>query len=172
VKAQYAKWKSPLGYLHLLASDQALLSLAFDRNLPAILKRLAVGEMIEGDNPIIRQAKAELSEYFEGRRRFFEVALEPRGTEFQKRVWAGLLRIPYGERISYRDQARTLDYASAVRAVGSANGRNPLAIIIPCHRVVRSDSTLGGYAGGLEIKERLLALESGHVLSESGHQQQ
>jgi len=157
---RYAVWNSPIGNLHLLAGDDALLSLAFDLNMPAILKRLAISEFAEGDNSIIRQAKLELSEYFLGRRMSFEVPVELHGTEFQLRVWQGLRGIPYGERISYRVQARGLSCESAVRAVGSANGRNPVAIIVPCHRVVRSDNTLGGYAGGLGIKAQLLMLES------------
>jgi len=156
----YSVWKSPIGNLHLIARDDALLSLSFDQNTPAILKRLGITELIEHENPLIRQAKSELGEYFEGRRTSFEVHVDLRGTEFQKRVWESLLKIPYGERISYRDQARGLAHEKAVRAVGSANGRNPVAIIVPCHRVVRSDNTLGGYAGGLRIKEQLLMLES------------
>lgn len=164
MKTYYSTWQSPVGNLHLIAGDEALLTLAFERNMPAILKRLGVTELNEQENSIIRQAKAELGEYFEGRRTNFEVPVELQGTEFQKRVWESLRRIPYGERISYRDQARSLAHETAVRAVGSANGRNPVAIIVPCHRVVRSDSTLGGYAGGLDIKEQLLMLESGNIL--------
>jgi methylated-DNA-[protein]-cysteine S-methyltransferase len=164
MKAYYSTWKSPVGNLHLIAGDEALLSLSFDRNMPAILKRLGVIELNEQENSIIRQAKAELGEYFQGLRTNFQVPVELHGTEFQKRVWESLLRIPYGERISYRDQARSLAHETAVRAVGSANGRNPVAIIVPCHRVVRSDNTLGGYAGGLEVKDHLLMLESGNSL--------
>lgn len=156
----YTQWMSPVGILHLIAGDEALLSLSFDRNMPAILKRLGVTELNEQENSIIRQAKAELVEYFQGRRTSFEVPVEMQGTEFQKLVWESLRKIPYGKRISYRDQARGLAQPTAVRAVGSANGRNPVAIIVPCHRVVRSDSTLGGYAGGLDVKDQLLMLES------------
>jgi methylated-DNA-[protein]-cysteine S-methyltransferase len=160
LKAYRLAWMSPIGKLHFIASDEALLCLGFDQNLQACHKRLAIGELIERENPVIAQAKEELFEYFEGKRRSFSVPIALQGTEFQKRVWEGLRGIPFGATISYREQARDLGHPSAVRATGTANGRNPVAIIVPCHRVVRSDGTLGGYAGGLAIKANLLEMES------------
>lgn len=110
---------------------------------------------------ILRRTAFQLSEYFEGSRTIFDLSLAPEGTEFQRRVWAELRRIPWGERISYGELARRIDAPDAVRAVGAANGRNPIAIVIPCHRVVGADGSLTGYAGGIHRKRRLLALESG-----------
>ena len=98
-------------------------------------------------------------EYLEGRRTAFDLPLDLRGTEFQLRVWAALRGIPYGETRSYREVARALQRPRAVRAVGSANGANPLPLVIPCHRVVASDGKLGGYGGGLALKAKLLAME-------------
>jgi len=160
MKAYKAQWMSPVGKLHFIATDQALLCLAFDQNSDACQCRLDVGELAEQENPIISQVKRELAEYFEGKRRSFSVPLQLHGTEFQKKAWEALRSIPFGATISYQQQAAQLGQAGAVRATGTANGRNPVAIIVPCHRVVRSDGTLGGYAGGLHIKASLLALES------------
>lgn len=101
----------------------------------------------------------QLAEYFRGERREFDLPLAPRGTEFQRKVWAALRRIPFGKTISYRQLAQNIGNPAAMRAVGGANGANPIAIIIPCHRVVAADGTLGGYTGGLGFKRRLLELE-------------
>ena len=151
---------SPIGRLHLIASDQALLCLAFDQNRDACQVRLGIADCLERENRVIEKAKLELGEYFAGRRRSFSVPISLQGTAFQQRVWECLRSIPFGATISYREQARDLGQAAAVRATGSANGRNPIAIIVPCHRVVRSDGTLGGYAGGLGTKAGLLELEA------------
>ena len=107
----------------------------------------------------LRTAKRQLSEYFDGTRRDFELPLAPDGTVFQRRVWDELCRIPYGETISYGELAHRIRKPTASRAVGAANGRNPLAIIVPCHRVIGADGTLTGYGGGLPTKQALLALE-------------
>jgi methylated-DNA-[protein]-cysteine S-methyltransferase len=104
---------------------------------------------------------AQLTEYFAGTRRDFDLPLAPAGTPFQQRVWKALLRIPYGETMSYGELAARIGQRSASRAVGLANGSNPLPIVIPCHRVIGANGTLTGYGGGLAIKERLLALERG-----------
>ncbi|WP_305080404.1 methylated-DNA--[protein]-cysteine S-methyltransferase [Microbulbifer sp. YPW16] len=104
-------------------------------------------------------ASTQLGEYLDGRRRAFELPLQPPGTPFQQRVWAALQDIPYGETRSYLQQAEALGNPRAVRAVARANGANPLAIVIPCHRVIGADGTLTGYAGGLDLKARLLSLE-------------
>jgi methylated-DNA-[protein]-cysteine S-methyltransferase len=160
MKTYRLDWMSPLGKLHLIANDRELLSLAFDQNRDACQLRLGISASEERENAILGQAKRELVEYFAGKRRAFTVPFELQGTEFQKKAWQALRNIPFGATISYRDQARELGQEGAVRATGSANGRNPIAIIVPCHRVVRSDGTLGGYAGGLDIKAGLLELEA------------
>jgi methylated-DNA-[protein]-cysteine S-methyltransferase len=106
-----------------------------------------------------REAVRQLDEYFAGTRRRFDLPLAPAGTPFQQRVWQGLTEIPYGETISYAELARRIGRPAAVRAVGAANGRNPLAIVVPCHRVIGSDGRLVGYGGGLPVKAALLELE-------------
>ena len=105
------------------------------------------------------EAVTQILEYLEGKRTRFDVPLDLRGTDFQVAVWNGLLSIPYGETRTYQDLARQLGRPRAVRAVGAANGANPLALVVPCHRVVASGGRLGGYGGGLELKARLLAME-------------
>lgn len=110
-------------------------------------------------NPILEQTLAELSEYFEGKRREFDIPLAPRGSAFQKKVWNALLGVPYGSVCSYGDIARRIGEPTASRAVGHANGRNPIPIIVPCHRVVGTSGALTGYGGGLHVKEFLLGLE-------------
>lgn len=160
MKAYYHRWNSPIGTLHFIADDTALLALAYDGNVEAIRSRLEIREQREGENPIIAQAKAELVEYFERNRDSFTVPIRLVGTEFQKKVWQVLRKIPFGGKKSYLEQARELGSELAVRAVGTANGQNPISILVPCHRVVRKDGSLGGYAGGLPAKEKLLELES------------
>lgn len=112
-----------------------------------------------GAGAVVRQAEQELREYFAGRRRTFTVKLDLEGTEFQRKAWQAMRKIPFGETISYGDQARKVGKPKAYRAVGSANGKNPIPIIVPCHRVLASDGSLGGYSLGLSMKRRLLALE-------------
>jgi methylated-DNA-[protein]-cysteine S-methyltransferase len=111
-------------------------------------------------HPLLCETKRQLDEYFAGKRRNFELPLEFRGTEFQRRVWAALLTIPYGETRTYRQIAEQIGNPLAVRAVGAANGRNPIAIVAPCHRVIGSSGDLTGFGGGLEAKARLLSLEA------------
>lgn len=113
------------------------------------------------DSPVIRQCCKELDEYFEGERTCFDVKVTPKGTAFQQKVWAELMNIPYGKTISYARLAQNCNQPKACRAVGSANGKNPVAIIIPCHRVIASDGKLGGYAYGIDVKRSLLILEKG-----------
>lgn len=107
-----------------------------------------------------RAAERELAEYFAGKRRNFKLKLAPQGTEFQQRVWAQLKKIPYGKTVSYQELARAVGKPRAVRAVASACGANPIAIVIPCHRVIRSDGSLGGYASGVKVKQALLEFEA------------
>jgi len=108
---------------------------------------------------LIRMAKSQLEEYFEGKRKNFDMALSPEGTEFQKKVWMALLEIPYGETRSYKEIGERIGCPKGSRAVGFANNRNPISIMIPCHRVIGSDGSLIGYGGGLENKKKLLLLE-------------
>ncbi len=113
----------------------------------------------DSDHPLVQAAARQLLEYLEGRRREFDLPVAYRGTAFQMRVWRALCEIPYGETRSYGELARALGSPGAARAVGSANAANPVAIVVPCHRVIRSDGSLGGYGGGEPIKRRLLELE-------------
>jgi methylated-DNA-[protein]-cysteine S-methyltransferase len=137
--------------LLLLVSERGLVALEFDRGRT----REGWVESPAQTAPYARQ----LEEYFAGRRRGFDLPLDLRGTGFQKRCWQELLKIPYGETRSYADIARAIGNPLAVRAVGLANGQNPIAIIVPCHRVIGSDGSLTGYGGGLETKRWLLELE-------------
>jgi O-6-methylguanine DNA methyltransferase len=113
-------------------------------------------EQIDRNRGIVEQ----LLEYLDGDRMDFDIPLDLRGTEFQRRVWDALQEIPFGERRSYRDIAKAIGHPKAVRAVGAANGSNPVSLVVPCHRVINSDGKLGGYGGGLKLKARLLAMES------------
>ena len=125
----------------------------------ARIQKLLNAQFIEKNSDVIETTKVQLSEYFSGARTSFDLPLITAGTSFQKSVWDALQTIRYGETLSYRDLATTIDNEGAVRAVGTANGANALAIIIPCHRVIASDGSMGGYGGGLPLKKRLLALE-------------
>lgn len=143
------KITTPIGSIFLVASERALHQVHWEEqaNVPF------------GENEILIEAKKQLSEYFQGKRSDFDLTMEAQGTEFQKKVWARLSQIPFGETRSYKDIAIELKDKNACRAVGTANGKNPLSIFVPCHRVISSDGSLGGYAGGLEIKTKLLRLE-------------
>ena len=147
---------SPIGRLLLAGDDGALRLIHFQRDRP----RRPDESWRENARPFAR-AVAELESYFRGERRAFTVPLAPEGTPCQRRVWDALLEIPYGETTSYGEIARRIGQPHASRAVGLANGSNPLPIIIPCHRVIGSNGSLTGYGGGLPIKQQLLALERG-----------
>ncbi len=150
---------SPLGLLRLHADAGALtaVQLPGEDAPPAI----AGDEAADGaGEPILRDAARQLAEYFAGERREFALPLAPRGTEFQQRVWRALIAIPFGATRSYGEQARAIGRPSASRAVGAANGQNPIAIIVPCHRVIGASGALTGYAGGLAAKRWLLAHEA------------
>jgi O-6-methylguanine DNA methyltransferase len=158
----------PIGPLFLAASDRGLVALEFDARAPGqqsirpnprnVRKE---GERIafEPSENRLRPYLHELNEYFAGQRRKFTFPLDLRGTDFQLACWRALLAIPYGETRTYADIARAVGKPNAFRAVGMANNRNPIAIVVPCHRVIASDGTLCGYGGGLDIKRRLLELE-------------
>jgi O-6-methylguanine DNA methyltransferase len=152
----YARTESPAGPLFLAASAKGLVRLEFETRVQKFdSKKLSLQESREALAPYIR----ELREYFSGQRRAFSVPLDLRGTEFQLQCWHALLDIPYGETRTYRDIAVRIGHPHAFRAVGMANNRNPIAIIVPCHRVIASDGTLCGYGGGLDLKRKLLELE-------------
>ena len=148
---------SPVGELKLVASDKGLAAILWENDDPL---RVRLGPLVEeGDNSILLEAERQLGAYFEGELKSFTVPLDFKGTEFQKAVWQALLTIPFGETRSYGDIARQIGKPMAFRAVGAANGRNPISIIAPCHRVIGSTGGLTGFAGGLAAKERLLELE-------------
>ena len=150
---------SPVGTLTLVATGKGLVAVLWPQDDP---RRVRLPVLTRDDNhPVLRKAETELTEYFAGKRKRFTVTLDFAGTDFQKRVWRALLEIPFGETRSYRDIAVKLGKPTATRAVGAANGRNPISIIAPCHRVVAANGALTGFAGGLETKARLLALEAG-----------
>ena len=162
----YKTIASPVGELKLVASDKGLAAILWQDDNP---KRVRLG-LLEEDpgNPILLETERQLAAYFAGELRAFTVPLDFKGTDFQKGVWQALLTIPFGETRSYGQIARQLGRPTAVRAVGAANGKNPISIIAPCHRVVGSTGALTGFAGGLATKERLLALERGAVKGTPG----
>ena len=146
---------SPVGPLMLAADDNGLRHIEFrDNRHPADRS-----DWHGGDNEILDATVVQLREYFDGERRDFDLPLAPQGTEFQRVVWQELARIPYGATISYAQLAQRVGNASAMRAVGAANGRNPLPIVLPCHRVIGADGSLTGFGGGLPTKQFLLRLE-------------
>lgn len=148
---------SPVGELTLVASDAGLVAILWENDEP---DRVRLGAMTRDENdPILTKAEEQLHAYFAGELTRFTVPLDFHGTDFQKSVWAALLTIPFGETRSYGEIARQIGRPSASRAVGAANGRNPISIIAPCHRVVGSNGALTGFAGGLEAKALLLGLE-------------
>jgi len=153
----YSKVESPIGPVNLAVSGRVLMLLEFDRGtFPPTKPKATWTESA----PAIREYVHELDEYFAGERRQFTFPLDLRGTEFQLKCWRALLEIPYGETCSYADIARAVGQPRGFRAVGLANNRNPIAIVVPCHRVIASDGTLCGYGGGLDIKQKLLDLEA------------
>jgi methylated-DNA-[protein]-cysteine S-methyltransferase len=153
----YKMMESPVGKLKLVAGDKGLMAILWENDRPS---RVRLGELVEDvRQPVLVETERQLGEYFVGKRREFSVALDMRGTRFQRDVWAALLAIPFGETRSYWQLARQLGNPQATRAVGAANGRNPVSIIVPCHRVIGSSGKLTGFAGGLDVKARLLDLE-------------
>lgn len=148
------KMNSKVGPLYLVASEKGLKGVLWRK--PSISMGPVNSDAIQD---ILQATEQQLKEYLEGRRQTFDLILDVDGTEFQKKVWQQLSRIPYGKTCSYKDIAVLLNDKNASRAVGTANGRNPISIIVPCHRVISSDGSLGGYAGGLDIKTQLLTLE-------------
>jgi methylated-DNA-[protein]-cysteine S-methyltransferase len=148
---------SPVGELTLIASATGLRAVLWPHDDTSRVK--VPHSEPSDDHQILNQAAEELDRYFNGGHRQFAIALDLRGTEFQQAVWLSLANIPYGQTVSYAEQAKRLGRPRAVRAVGSANARNPISIVLPCHRVVGSDGSLTGFAGGLDTKRQLLQLE-------------
>ena len=151
---------SPIGPLTAVAEGDALICLYMDdqQYLPDPDR---FGPADPGDSVVLKETERQLAEYFAGERTEFDLPLAAEGTPFQRRVWAALCDIPYGETISYGELARLVDRPEAARAVGAANGQNPIAIVVPCHRVIGADGSLTGYAGGLDAKRALLEHEQG-----------
>lgn len=155
----YKFMDSPVGKLKLVANERGIVAILWQNDKP---HRVRLDDLFEGvEFPLLIKAEKQLQEYFSGHRKSFSMPLDMRGTPFQKQVWTALLDIPFGETRSYGELAKQIGYPAASRAVGAANGRNPISIIVPCHRVIGSSGSLTGFAGGLEIKARLLALERG-----------
>jgi len=149
--------ESPVGTLKLVANDKGLVAILWENDRP---NRVCLDEMIANErHPVLVETERQLGEYFAGKRKTFSVVLDMRGTHFQKDVWEALRAIPFGETRSYAQLAKQLGNPRATRAVGAANGRNPVSIIVPCHRVIGSTGKLTGFAGGLETKAYLLGLE-------------
>jgi methylated-DNA-[protein]-cysteine S-methyltransferase len=147
---------SPIGLLALVAAESALRAILFESQF----RDAGLAELRQAPDPVLESAATQLAEYFEGRRSQFELSLAPRGTAFQRQVWDALAEIPFGQTRSYADIANRLGRPTATRAVGAANGRNPLPIVVPCHRVIGADGSLTGFAGGLDAKRFLLQLEA------------
>ena len=153
----YKNVPSPVGRLTLVATDDGLAAILWENDGP---RRVQLNiEAEERGHPVLVEAERQLEEYFAGRRKQFALTLDLSGTPFQRKVWSALLTIPFGETRSYRQIADQIGNPRAVRAVGAANGRNPVSIVTPCHRVVGSTGALTGFAGGLDVKARLLAFE-------------
>jgi methylated-DNA-[protein]-cysteine S-methyltransferase len=145
---------SKIGPFYLVATELHLTGVFWEQqNIPLIEKQNNAAAVI------LNNAATQLTEYLDGKRKQFDLPLDAEGTPFQMDVWRELAKIPYGKTYSYKKLAATLKNDKACRAVGSANGRNPLSIVVPCHRVIAADGTLGGFAGGLEVKRKLLELE-------------
>lgn len=157
MQLSFMEMASPVGLLKLVAHDTALVAVLWENEDP---KRVRLAELVEDKkHPILLETQKQLNEYFSGQRQVFDLPLDFEGTEFQQKVWQALLTIPFGETRSYKQIAEQLGNVKAVRAVGAANGKNPISIIAPCHRVVGANGKLVGFAGGLENKDILLKIE-------------
>lgn len=158
MQLSYLFLDSPVGRLQLVAHETALVAVIWENENP---NRVRLAELIEDpQHPILLKTVQQLNEYFQGKRQKFDLPLDFEGTEFQQKVWQALLTIPFGETRSYKQIAEQVGNVKAVRAVGAANGKNPISIIAPCHRVVGANGKLVGFAGGLENKDILLKIEN------------
>jgi len=152
----YDEYRSPQGTMLIAATPKGLAGVYFkgQKHFPE-----KPGWRRDARHPVLKQAKQELSEYFAGKRTQFSVALDPQGTPFQRSVWRQIARVSFGKTLSYGELARRAGHPGSARAAGAATGRNPIGIIVPCHRIMGADGSLTGYAGGLARKRALLALE-------------
>jgi methylated-DNA-[protein]-cysteine S-methyltransferase len=155
--------RSPVGTLTLIASNDGLAAILWPNERPGHFRLDVVAE--DARHPVLRETERQLAEYFAGRRKVFDLKLDFAGTPFQKKVWHALLTIPFGETRSYAQIAKQIGHPTAVRAVGAANGRNPISIVTPCHRVIGSSGALTGFAGGLAVKAHLLRHEGADVVA-------
>lgn len=149
----YVELETIVGQVYIIADEDAIVEIQFAQ------ENKSLGDAQQQETPLLHEAKRQLEEYFAGQRASFSLPLNPQGTEFQKKVWQQLEAIPYGETRSYGQIAAAVGNPKACRAVGGANHNNPIAIVIPCHRVIGANGKLTGYGGGLDIKEKLLKLE-------------
>lgn len=155
---KYKTIRTPVGLLKLIASDKGLSGVLWEHDMP---KRVNLTPQIfDEQNPILEETEKQLNEFFAKKRTAFELPLDFKGTVFQKAVWSALLNIPFGRVNTYGDIAKAIGNPKAVRAVGAANGKNPISIVCPCHRIIGADGSLTGFAGGLKIKAILLQLEN------------
>ena len=160
MQLSYIYMDSPVGQLQLVANETALVAVLWDCEKQ---NRVRLATLVEDpQHHVLIETRRQLQEYFAGQRNVFELPLDFAGTDFQKKVWQALLNIPYGQTRSYREIAEQVGNVKAVRAVGAANGKNPISIIAPCHRVIGSSGKLVGFAGGLDKKEILLNIERTH----------
>ncbi|TAG46654.1 MAG: methylated-DNA--[protein]-cysteine S-methyltransferase [Betaproteobacteria bacterium] len=157
MKKYFTHFESPLGTMLAIGTETAItdLHMVSGKYVP----KLGDDWIDSPTLPVFLQLRTELDEYFERKRKTFDVALAPEGTAFQRAAWVALTKIPFGQTRSYGEQAASIGSPKAVRAIGAANGKNPIAIVVPCHRVIGANGTLTGYAGGLDKKEFLLKLE-------------
>jgi methylated-DNA-[protein]-cysteine S-methyltransferase len=162
--AAYTQIESPVGKLWLIASDVGLHAILWEKDLASSDYQTIFVDLPKSEkHPTLNLAVKQLREYFSGKRRDFDLPLVLAGTDFQKRAWQQLTKIPYGHTISYREQAQRLGDAKKARAVGTANSRNPISIVIPCHRVIASSGALSGYGGGTGKKDFLIQLEQTNI---------
>jgi methylated-DNA-[protein]-cysteine S-methyltransferase len=159
----YKKMKSPVGELKLVSNDKGLAAILWENDDPS---RVKLSPLVENKNhPVLLETERQLKDYFAGKLKKFSIKLDFVGTEFQKKVWKALTSIPFSETRSYGQIAKQIGHPKAVRAVGAANGKNPISIIAPCHRVIGSNGKLTGFAGGLKAKAFLLGIESDRQFS-------
>lgn len=154
----YQKITSPIGDLYVVSNASSLVAIHFAKSWKEEKENYVQIKM--SNTPLLKKTQKQLSEYFSGKRTEFDLPVAPEGTDFQKSAWKTLQKIPFGKTWSYLEQATKMGKPKAIRAVGGANGRNPIPIVIPCHRVIGKNGTLTGYAGGLSIKEQLLKIEA------------
>ena len=155
----YDTFESPYGEIMVAASERGLTGVYFNRQ--KYQPRRDAEWKPDPKHPVLKAAKKQLKEYFAGKRREFELPLDPAGTAFQRSVWKAIARVPYGKTISYGELAKRSGFPEGPRAAGAATGRNPIGIVVPCHRIVGANGSLTGYAGGLDRKRALLQLEAG-----------